>query len=210
MLEIDKKEIKFIFYTTANFLMAHSRELNQLDSEFGDGDYGTTISKICHTIKMNVDNWEDNRSIKKFIENLGDDIMGVSGGAAGPLWGTLFLGLSLPLFNETKLSVKIFKKMFKSSLDELSEITLAKVGDKTMMDSFIPAVESISLYEGERLDEMFTFASEAAIKGCNNTKLYAAKFGKAKKFGDKTIGFIDVSSYSISLLFQGFLKASSN
>ncbi|MEG0136905.1 dihydroxyacetone kinase subunit L [Cetobacterium sp.] len=207
MQEIGRKGIKHLFSITAEFLLSHCNEFNKIDSKFGDGDHGVTITKICHTIENHIDNWEENCSIKKFIENLGEDIMGVNGGSAGPLWGTLFIGLSIPLGSEEKLSIESFKKMFKSSLDELQEITLAKIGDKTMMDSFVPAVESIISYDGESLEKMFDKASEAAIKGCENTKDYIAKFGRAKNYGDKTIGTIDAGAYSISLLFQGFSKA---
>jgi dihydroxyacetone kinase-like protein len=73
-------------------------------------------------------------------------------------------------------------------LEELNDMSGAKVGDKTMMDALIPASEAIAAYEGGDETELFAAAARAAMEGALATRGFASKFGRAKSYGEKTIG----------------------
>ena len=89
-----------------------------------------------------VEQWDD-ASVKDFLDDLGMDVMAVRGGSAGPLYGTLVGGLGARLGDdENELSADAARRMFAGCLAEMQDITNAQVGDKTMMDALIPAVEA--------------------------------------------------------------------
>lgn len=202
-----RKDLRKFFFLGARFLHENTSHLNELDAIYGDGDYGILTDKISHVIENHIDNWESNVPPKIFITRMGDDVLTANSGTAGPLWGTLVSGLGIPLSDEENLSIDVLKKMFNSSLEEVFEITPGNSGDKTFLDAYIPAVESISNYSGDSVKEMFEKAYEAAKLGCENTKNMPSKYGKAKKYGEKTIGTEDVGAKAIEFLFQGFFKS---
>lgn len=205
-MKINKEDIKKMFLTSCDLLKADADELSEIDSKFGDGDHGITIVKIANAIEKDIENWNAETSIKDFIDNLGMSVMGVNGGSAGPLWGSLISGLAVGIpEGAEELDEQIIKDMFAASLEEMNDVSGAKVGDKTMMDTFIPAAAAIAVSESD-IRGMFAEAA-AAEKGCEDTKNYISKYGRAKSYKEKTLGFKDAGAVSMNLLFQGFAKS---
>ncbi|BBA51626.1 putative PTS-dependent dihydroxyacetone kinase, ADP-binding subunit DhaL [Fusobacterium varium] len=206
-MKINKEDIKKMFLTSCDLLKADADELSEIDSKFGDGDHGITIVKIANAIEKDIENWNAETSIKDFIDNLGMSVMGVNGGSAGPLWGSLISGLAVGIpEGAEELDEQIIKDMFAASLEEMNDVSGAKVGDKTMMDTFIPAAAAIAVSESD-IRGMFAEAAVAAEKGCEDTKNYISKYGRAKSYKEKTLGFKDAGAVSMNLLFQGFAKS---
>ncbi|QZY54414.1 dihydroxyacetone kinase subunit DhaL [Crassaminicella profunda] len=191
--------------SSAKILKENNEMLSELDSVTGDGDHGVTIHKIAEVIETAVEKWENDILLKNFFDDLGWKIMGVSGGSAGPLWGTIFTGLADGLEDEQEVDKDILKKIFSSSMDALKGISNAKVGDKTMMDAFIPAVEEIK-NSNKNMQEMLKDAAKVAKEGAENTVNFIAKFGRAKNLKEKSLGHKDPGAVSISLFFEGFVK----
>ena len=82
----------------------------------------------------------------------------------------------------------------------------AKVGDKTMMDALIPASQAIAAYVGNDEQELFACAARAAADGAEASKQFVSKFGRAKSYGEKTIGTPDAGAMSMSYFFQGLAQ----
>jgi dihydroxyacetone kinase-like protein len=133
--------------------------------------------------------------------------MGISGGAAGPLWGTLFGGFGLSLGDKQELTSYDIVKMLSDGLSQMQDLTAAKSGDKTMMDVLIPVVEAVKQMDSNcPFDEVFNEAAKAAEKGCKATEGYAAKFGRAKNYKEQTIGTPDAGAVSLAEFFSGIAK----
>ena len=95
--------------------------------------------------------------------------------------------------------------MFAKAYAALEDISGAKKGDKTMMDALIPATEAIENCEGNE-DALFEAAAEAAEKGAETTKAFVSKYGRAKSYGEKTIGTPDAGAVSMAKFFRGLAK----
>ena len=91
--------------------------------------------------------------------------------------------------------------------EELSDMSGAKVGDKTMMDALIPASQAIAAYEGDDEGELFAAAARAAAQGAEATRQFVSKFGRARSYGAQTIGTPDAGAMSMSYFFQGLAQA---
>lgn len=204
---LTREDLKKMFTVSSNLLKENCEEFSKIDSKFGDGDHGITINKIADYILKELGNWNEETSIKDFIDDLGTGIMGVNGGSAGPLWGTMISGLACPLEDEKELSIEKVKEMFRSSLSEMQDITTAKVGDKTMMDTLIPAVKAIEEAQTESFKELFEIGAKAAEQGAEDTKKYISKFGRAKSYKEETLGYKDAGATSLACLFKGFEKS---
>lgn len=198
---IDKEILKKMLLKTAEVWKDQHDYLSEIDSRFGDGDHGVTINKIAGIVEKDVAEWED-ESMYDFIDNLGMDIMAVSGGSAGPLYGTMIGGLAEPLEDVDEIDGTVLKAMFAASYDAMRDITKADVGDKTMMDALIPAVKAAQ-DAGDDVEEILTAARAAAEKGAKESEQYVSKFGRAKSYKEQTIGTPDAGAVSASLFFVG-------
>lgn len=206
-MKLSREDLKKMFLTSCKLLKENASELSEIDSKFGDGDHGITIVKIANAIENDIENWDENKSIKDFLDDLGMSIMGVNGGSAYPLWGSLISGLSEGVpENANELDENMVKAMFTASLSEMNDVSGAKIGDKTMMDTFIPAVKTIENSSSD-MKKLFEEAAVAANQGCEDTKNYISKYGRAKSYKEKTLGFKDAGAVSLNLLFQGFAES---
>lgn len=177
---IDRGTCKAMLRESARLMLEQADRLSDIDSKFGDGDHGITITKIAKLMDERAEAW-DEESIKDFLDDLGMAAMAVRGGSAGPLYGTMIGGLGARLGDdENELSADAARRMFAGCLAEMQDITNAQVGDKTMMDALIPAVEAAQASEG-----------------------FASKFGRARSYGDATIGTPDAGAVSTSLFLRG-------
>ncbi len=90
-MSIDRERLCAMFLSAAGEMRGACGALSEIDSKFGDGDHGVTVGKIADAIEREVAAWrgDDGTSMHDFLENLGDAIMAVGGGSAGPLYGTL-------------------------------------------------------------------------------------------------------------------------
>ena len=96
--------------------------------------------------------------------------------------------------------------MLEAAVSELSEIDLseAKIGDKTMMDTLIPAVEAYktAINQGKSFIEALEEMKIAAEKGKESTKELIAKVGRASRLGERSKGFLDVGAVSSWLILR--------
>lgn len=199
---ITKTVFSKMWLKAAELLIGEVDHLCAIDSRFGDGDHGVTMKKIAQSIQSSVGSWEG-QSFKAGLEDLGMTIMSLSGGSAGPLWGTLVGGLSLPLPEATEvIDAGLLKAMLRSALEEMQSITPAGVGDKTMMDVLIPAVQAAQA-AGDDAAEVLRKAAAAAVQGARDTENYVARFGRAKNYKELTLGTPDAGAVSLMVFFQG-------
>ena len=77
----------------------------------------------------------------------------------------------------TELDAAGVKAMFAGGLANVQKQTKAQKGDKTMMDALIPAVEM------------------------------KANFGRARNYGERSVGYADSGATSWSCMFESFAQA---
>lgn len=184
---------------------AAEEELTEIDSRFGDADHGLTMTKIARAISEAVEGSEG--GIRAMLDDAAMAVMTLNGGSAVPLWNTWLDGLQEEAPEGGNIDVPGLQAVFAKALEELDDMSGAKVGDKTMMDALIPASEAIAAYTGGDENELFTLAAKAAAEGAEASKGFVSKFGRAKSYGEKTIGTPDAGAVSMSCFFQGLAQA---
>lgn len=211
MSEVDFKMICKMVLGAAEMIGSGHEELSRLDSAIGDGDHGTTMLRSMNSVEDTIASAKSG-DIKELLYDIGWNIMCCDGGSTGPLLGSLFMGMSDGVEGKTTLDGTAVAAMFRAGLEGMSVQSKAKVGDKTMMDSLIPAVKALETAsgEGKSVEDMFKAAAAAAKQGAESTKDMKASFGRAKNLGERTIGFMDPGAASMSYIFEGFLRGISN
>jgi dihydroxyacetone kinase-like protein len=179
-------------------------ELTEIDSLFGDADHGLTMTKISRAISGAVE--QSDGGIQAMLDDAAMAVMTLNGGSAVPLWNTWLDGMQEAAPAGEEIDLAGIQAIFARALEELNDMSGAKVGDKTMMDALIPASEAIAAYTGSSEMELFTAAAQAAAEGAEASKQFVSKFGRAKSYGEKTIGTPDAGAMSMSCFFQGLAK----
>lgn len=205
---ITKERWISIFQNISDLMIENKEILSDIDSKFGDGDHGITIERIGIVIKDKSQEWKENeQSLKEFFQEIGNAVTNINGGSAGPLYGTYLSGLGENLDNKIiEVDGKLLKKILSSGLIELQYLTTAKVGDKTMMDTLIPATEA-ALSASDNILDIVTKAKDAALEGAEKSKDFISKFGRAKSYKEKTIGTPDAGATSCTYIFLGLYNS---
>jgi phosphoenolpyruvate---glycerone phosphotransferase subunit DhaL len=204
---IDREALIRMLRGAAGLIRQNHDLLTKYDSAGGDGDHGTTMVRAMDKLEQAIKDGGDT-PMKDLLQAIGWAVMGTDGGATGPLWGTFFSGMSDGVAAETLDAVGL-ANAFEAGLRSLQKQTKAKVGDKTMMDALIPAVEAArkAADAGQSPAGALAQAAQAAKSGAESTKAIAAKFGRARNVGDKSIGTPDAGATSVALVFQGMAEA---
>ncbi|MDR2762884.1 MAG: dihydroxyacetone kinase subunit L [Planctomycetaceae bacterium] len=192
--------------TALDAIMSNVEELNRLDAATGDGDHGTAI---LTAIKAAVNSSQkDENNLAKILETIGWDVMASASGSTSTLTGSFFIGMSNAAKSD-ELDVSETIEMFKSGLANVRMSTKAAVGDKTLMDALIPAIETMESQKNSNksLAEIFQLTYNAAKKGADSTKDLLAKFGRAKNIGERSRGNLDAGAVSIALIYKAYADA---
>jgi len=183
---------------------AAEQELTEIDSRFGDADHGLTMSKIAKAVSAAAG--ESEGGIQAMLDDAAMAVMVLNGGSAVPLWNTWLDGLQEEAPEGNEIDTAGIQAIFAKALKALSDMSGAKGGDKTMMDALIPASQAIAAYSGSDEAGLFDAAAQAALQGAEASKQFVSKFGRAKSYGEQTIGTPDAGAASMAYFFQGLAR----
>jgi phosphoenolpyruvate---glycerone phosphotransferase subunit DhaL len=196
-----------MFAEAARQIRNQSEMLSKLDSVGGDGDHGATMKRAMEALENAID-IQSAKSSSAMLKDAGWAVMNVDGGASSALLGTFVSGMGEVEIGEELHSHELADS-FESGLRAVMRQTRARVGDKTMMDALIPAVEAFrqAALLGGTLQNAMTAAAESAETGAKSTRALTARYGRARSLGERTVGHPDPGAVSISILFAGFRDA---
>ena len=137
---------------------------------------------------------------------MGFGVMLETSGSTSTLLGAFFLGMSDSAAG-TELDAEGVKKMFAGGLANVQKQTKAQPGDKTMMDALVPAIEAIQACESDDIKEIMTAGANAALEGAKKTVDMKANFGRARNYGERSIGYADSGATSWSCMLASFAEA---
>lgn len=203
MTQLTIDNFKTMLATALKNIKAREDEFSNLDAVIGDGDHGQAIVTAMSAI---VATSEKGTEFKAMLNDMGFDVMLQVSGSTSTLLGAFFLGMSDHV-NGTELDVDAVKNMFADGLANVQKQTKAQKGDKTMMDALIPAVEAITNCSSGDIREIMNAGAEAALEGAESTIDMKANFGRARNYGERSIGYKDSGAASWSCMFASFAEA---
>lgn len=201
------KEGKIIVLNLIKTIQKNKEYLSEVDGLIGDGDHGINMNKgftICEKKIAGKD-----MNLSESLKTLGMVLMMEIGGSMGPLYGTLFMEMSKASANKEEIDKYVFEDMYNKALEGIKELGNAKVGDKTLLDTLVPAVEaySKSVNEGKEFDKALILMKEAAEMGRNSTIDLVAKVGRASRLGERSRGILDAGATSCYLIIESMVNS---
>lgn len=185
-------------------IAARADEFSQLDAALGDGDHGEAMETAFKVIARASAQGGD---FKTMLGDMGFAVMLETSGSTSTLLGGLLLGMSDNAPSASEMTADQIRQMFRGGLEGVQKNTKATRGDKTMMDSLIPAVEAIEACASDDIKVVLEAGAQAALAGVKDTVNMKANFGRARNMGDKTIGHADAGATSWASVFESFAVA---
>ena len=179
--------------------------LSQLDAAGGDGDHGTTMRRAMNEIERTLAS-HSAAGVRELIAQVGWALLGIDGGATGPLLGSFFLGIADEVGERHSLDTRGLAGAFEAGGARVRKQSKAQVGDKTMLDALLPALTALraAADAGKDSEQALHDAADAAACGAEATRDWVPKFGKARFAGERTRGHPDPGATSLAMIFAGF------
>jgi dihydroxyacetone kinase-like protein len=183
----------------ADVVSEHRMELVRLDTAIGDGDHGTNMDRGMKKAVEKLDG-TDAVDIGTDLKAVGMALVSSVGGAAGPLYGTLFLQMGTAAAGKEELDLDGWTAAVEAGVKGVQARGKAEPGDKTMIDAWLPAIEA--LRQGGELGEALTRSADAAEEGMKATIPLEARKGRASYLGPRSVGHQDPGATSSYLLLR--------
>jgi len=176
-------------------------ELNRLDAAIGDGDFGASMHRGMSAVGETVVS-ADTDSIGGLLTRVGTTLVSVMGGTSGPLVGTLFLRMGMTLADANEADTRALAEAFRAGADGVMALGQAAPGDKTMIDSLMPAVVSLEGAGDAPLGVAVHDAAMVAQGAAEATSALVARRGRASYVGGGGVGHVDPGAVGVSILFS--------
>jgi len=182
----------------AEAVIAHADELTTLDQAIGDGDHGLNMQRGFAAVLADLPALAA-KPLPDMLKGIGMALVMQVGGAAGPLYGTLFLelGKTLPEVPEREDVVAAFGAAIRAVMAR----GRSEPGQKTMLDVLVPA--HAALAAGADAARLKIVAAEAAAR----TVPMRAIRGRASFLGERSIGHMDPGARSSELILTALADA---
>ncbi len=203
-MAIDAQSVRHWMELFARSMAEHRQELVRLDTAIGDGDHGTNMDRGMQKAieKLQAEPPAEPGAVLKAVAMT---LISSVGGAAGPLYGTLFLQLGGGLSDHPEGDIKAYAAAWRRALDAVQARGKAQAGDKTMIDALIPAVEALE--QADELDGGLRAAAAAAHAGMLATIPLVARRGRASYLAERSAGHQDPGATSTNYLFESAVEA---
>jgi len=200
MKELTIEYFRLMLRSALERIREREDEFSKLDALTGDGDHGTAIvTALTAALKVA----EKGTDFKGMLGDMGFAVMMETSGSTSTLLGAFFLGMSDAVGGDV-LDATGVKAMFAGGLANVRKQTKADIGDKTMMDALIPAVNALESCPSDVIGDLLSAAALEAQKGAEATIDMVAKFGRARNYGERSKGFMDCGAASWSTMFAAF------
>ncbi|WP_040979287.1 dihydroxyacetone kinase subunit DhaL [Oceanobacillus jeddahense] len=206
-LVLDREYFLNVFRDMLPFVDEQSEHLQQLDSEIGDGDHGINLTIGFREVTKQLDTInEEAADISTVFKKIGMILLGKVGGSSGPLYGSFFMKAGKDVTGKDEVTFDEFCGMLINGIEAIQLRGKAEVGDKTMIDAFLPGVEVLKQDKPEDPIEKFTAFVEAMKEGAESTIPLVAKKGRAMRLGERAVGHKDPGAESAWMMMEVFLK----
>ncbi len=181
--------------------------LSDVDGAIGDGDHGINMNKgftLCEN-ELAARPGDFTHSLRVLSRVLMADI----GGSMGPLYGSFFRAMGKASAGQEKIDAALFGQMLSAGEEAIKNIGGAQVGDKTLLDCLVPAVDAFNACaaSGGGFADALVKMKQAALIGRDSTKDMVAKVGRSSRLGERSRGVLDAGACSCYVILEAMADA---
>jgi dihydroxyacetone kinase-like protein len=196
-----------ILKEVATDLASHSEELRQLDAVIGDGDLGVTVELGSKALLQYLAS-PDEATIGQLLVKCGMQFNKASPSTFGTLLASASIGAGKVVQGKEEINIDDIALMGDSAIESVTRRGKAGIGDKTMLDCLVPAVEALKeeLADGIDSEVALKYAVAAAEEGMKATIPMVAKQGRASWHRDNSVGVQDAGATATFYIIESFVR----
>jgi dihydroxyacetone kinase phosphoprotein-dependent L subunit len=183
--------------------LANETYFGDLDAVVGDGDFGYSMARGFEKV---VADWEsfDRTDIATFLRKVAVVITSRVGGTSGPIWGTGFMRAAAGATGATAVDAAQIVGMLRAAVDGIKARGNSDVGDKTLLDALVPAVDTLDqqLAAQAPVRDAVRAAAVTARRAAEATRPMLAKRGRAAYTGERSIGTLDAGAVAVAVILE--------
>lgn len=178
----------------------HADEVAELDQAIGDGDHLINLQRGLNALIAEADAL-DGMDLAAAFSQIGMKLMSTMGGASGSLFGSMFVAMGKAA-KDKPIAFANIVAVFSAGVESVKARGKADIGEKTMLDTLIPAINSLqkSIEDNQSLEAALSNMKQAAEAGMLSTKEMLATKGRASFLGERARGHIDPGARTSQLM----------
>ncbi|MFY9864334.1 MAG: dihydroxyacetone kinase subunit DhaL [Trebonia sp.] len=203
MSEADLADVEAVVRTIATVAVDNEKYFGDLDAVVGDGDFGYSMARGFELVLQGWDGF-DRTDIGTFLKKVAVVITSRIGGTSGPIWGTAFLRAGAAAGAAERLSPDQVVAMLRAAIGGIMARGKSDVGDKTLLDALVPAVDAAeaAVLEGGTAASALRAAASTARERAEATRSMIAKRGRAAYTGERSIGTLDAGAVAVAVMLE--------
>lgn len=173
--------------------------LTELDRKGGDGDLGVSMCRAATAIRACCAS-DSSASAASVLFLLANELRRAIGGSSGPFYAVGLLRAARRLAEGPSTSLADWADAFARGAEAVSELGGARAGDRTMLDSLLPAASALADAAHRKLPpaEAWRLAADAAAAGAEATAAMQPRLGRASYLGERALGSPDGGAAAVS------------
>lgn len=194
--------------TIAQTALDNEQYFSDLDAVVGDGDFGYSLARGFSRL---LEGWDElaYEDVSGLLKKTAGVLSSRIGGTSGPIWGTAFLRAGTSLSGTPSPGGADVVAALRASIEGIKQRGRSDLGDKTLLDALIPAVDTleIELSSGGSAVQALAAAAATARRTAEATKPMLAKRGRASYTGERSTDSVDAGAMAIAVLFEAVSTA---
>ena len=174
-------------------------ELNALDGALGDGDLGVTLVRGLRSVADQADGLPPD--VGAALLQSAKALVSLSGSTFGTLLGTGVMSAAKVAQGRTDLGWQETAELLRAAMEAMQRRGKAELGDKTVLDAIAATVAGLSGVDAP--EAMLPAARQAVREAIDEFRGCAARQGRARMFGENSIGKDDPGMVAWLRLLEG-------
>jgi len=182
-------------------LEACADELNALDAVLGDGDLGVTMVRGAKSVQSELENLPDDVGMA-FLK-CAQAFTKISGSTLGTLLATGLMSAAKATKGLREVPWNEVSSLLAGAGDSMSNRSQGQLGDKTILDALEAARAATDGMEDPTT--MASAANEAVASALDRFRDQSSRQGRARIFGDKSIGQDDPGMVAFKRILESLV-----
>ncbi len=202
---MNRENLVSYFKKISDIMTFRENELTDADAKFGDGDLGISMKKGFAAIYQTVSASKE-KDLGKIFFQCSTVFNESAPSTLGTVLSICMMGMAKKLTGITDASSENMADALDAGIKMITARTNSDVGDRTIMDSLVPAVTAFRKHLPKGKEEALLAAYEAAKQGMESTKNLTAKFGRMVYYGEQVLGYTDGGAITGMLIFEALTQ----
>jgi dihydroxyacetone kinase phosphoprotein-dependent L subunit len=206
MSETALTQAELVVRVIARTAVDHETYFCELDAVVGDGDFGYSLARGFEVVLSDWDAMEYG-DVGGLLKKTAIVLTKRIGGTSGPIWGTAFLRTGGALGDNADPRGADVIAAMRAGIEGIKQRGSADLGDKTLLDALVPAVDELEAALPEGAAAALARAAGTARETAEATKGMLAQRGRASYTGERSRDSADAGAIGVAVMFEEVSKA---